>query len=497
MRRKMRVESALCGFVGIPGLLVCVGPLASAEFAGAQTVPPQWDIIGNWGIEYSVEDGIGGTSFTVLKENFENGSFEAQDDNFGELFSGAITNGYYINFTDYQPGNVLSIEGTISTVGTITVGQMSGPMDQTNGGTDWHGSFWTVSGTAAPICAFSSTTNGLWDVDTNWAGGSPPSSESAVVISDGTVPVTGPASSATISSLILGGGSGSGTLSLQPAGNLAITNNLIVNSNGTLNTVAANVTAASVTNVGGDIEIANETSMTVNGSFLQTAGATQVAGSLVIDSNNMVIEGGSLDLIATGTVTINYAGSVDPLSQIQAYLTAGYNADWNGVDISSSTVVSLNATEGGLVYSIGYVDGADSLTGVPSGEIEVTPTLAGDATLQGGVAFGDFQLLAEYFGQSGTSWDEGDFTYNGTTNFGDFQLLAQDFGANSSGLTESEMASLNSFAARFGDELVPNASGVGFRLVAVPEPASLAFLAAAGLGTLARRKRRNIRYVCR
>jgi hypothetical protein len=33
------------------------------------------------------------------------------------------------------------------------------------------------------------------------------------------------------------------------------------------------------------------------------------------------------------------------------------------------------------------------------------PRLDGDAKFQGIVVFGDFQLLAQYFGQSGTSWD--------------------------------------------------------------------------------------------
>jgi len=60
----------------------------------------------------------------------------------------------------------------------------------------------------------------------------------------------------------------------------------------------------------------------------------------------------------------------------------------------------------------------------------VTATLVLSRQLRGSVTFGDFQILAEYFGSSG-SWDEGNFTYNSVVDFGDFQLLAQDFGANS------------------------------------------------------------------
>jgi PEP-CTERM motif len=105
--------------------------------------------------------------------------------------------------------------------------------------------------------------------------------------------------------------------------------------------------------------------------------------------------------------------------------------------------------------------------------------------------FGDFQLLAQYFGATSTTWDEGDFTYSGATTFGDFQLLAQDFGANLSGLASSEIASLNNFAESVGDQLVANPGRVGFQLISVPEPASAGVLAVAALGILGRRRRKR------
>jgi len=117
------------------------------------------------------------------------------------------------------------------------------------------------------------------------------------------------------------------------------------------------------------------------------------------------------------------------------------------------------------------------------------PTLAGDAKMQGIVVFGDFQLLSQYFGDSGTTWDEGNFTYGSGTNFGDFQLLSQNFGANSSALTAGEIASLDSFAAEFGDQLIANPGGSGFSLVSVPEPASVGGLAALAVGIFIRRRR--------
>jgi hypothetical protein len=201
-----------------------------------------------------------------------------------------------------------------------------------------------------------------------------------------------------------------------------------------------------------------------------------------------VNSGSTLDL-TTNTLLISY-GSTDPISAIQSYLASGYSSGWVTGQIISSTVAALNASQNNLIYDVGYADGADGITSVPSGEIEIVPTLAGDAKLQGNVVFGDFQLLAQFFGQPGT-WDEGNFTYGPSVNFGDFQLLAQNFSANSGALTASEVASLDNFAEAFGEVLQPNPDGVGFILTSVPEPASAGLLAAAGAGLLVRRRRKR------
>jgi hypothetical protein len=219
------------------------------------------------------------------------------------------------------------------------------------------------------------------------------------------------------------------------------------------------------------------------------------SGTAVIAGVNAT--GGALD-IANNQVQVNYllAAGVnpvaDPVATIASELAAGFKAGWvpSAGTIGSSSVAAANAGQSALIYSIGYADGADGITAVPSGVVEILPTLAGDAKLQGNVVFGDFQLLSQYFGQSGTTWDEGNFTYGSTTNFGDFQLLSQNFGQSASNLTSGELASLNSFAAEFGDKLVPNAGG-GFSVAAVPEPASAGLLLAGAVGLIARRRKRK------
>ncbi|HUB26492.1 MAG TPA: hypothetical protein VL992_13780 [Tepidisphaeraceae bacterium] len=205
----------------------------------------------------------------------------------------------------------------------------------------------------------------------------------------------------------------------------------------------ANLTVAAGTYAAAGVN--SSSSITISGGSLALFAASVIGGSLTIQS------GGILDLTAIPLV-INYAGSADPISKVQSYLSSGYNnGAWNGSGIVSSYVAAANSS--GRNYAVGYADGADAIVpGLSSGQIEILPTLLGDATLQGNVSFGDFQVLAEYFGRSG-GWDEGNFAYGGAVTFGDFQLLAAEFGRTSAlaagmNLASSQTGSLAAAAAR-------------------------------------------------
>ena len=171
----------------------------------------------------------------------------------------------------------------------------------------------------------------------------------------------------------------------------------------------------------GTLTIANLGGATLSGSALitLTASGVNITGS------------GALNVMSN-TMFINYATGHDPAATIRGYLTSGYaGGKWTGSGINSSTVATEDSSQSKIIYDVGYGDGADgTVSGLSPGKIEIYPTLAGDAKLLGTVNFGDFQILAEYFGKS-VGWDEGNFTYGATADFGDFQVLAQNFGLTS------------------------------------------------------------------
>jgi polygalacturonase len=171
--------------------------------------------------------------------------------------------------------------------------------------------------------------------------------------------------------------------------------------------------------------------ITLNGGSLMLLSNSVLSGAPIIEN------GGALD-VGNATLFVDYSAGNDPISTIQSYLASGYaGGAWNGSGIISSAVAAENLSQSALIYSVGSADGADGVvTGLSSGQIEIMPTLAGDAKLQGIVVFGDFQLLSQYFGQS-VGWDEGNFTYGSTVDFGDFQLLSQNFGQTASLNAES------------------------------------------------------------
>ena len=235
-----------------------------------------------------------------------------------------------------------------------------------------------------------------------------------------------------------------------------------------------------------------------NTAVLNVAGTMQVYASGTANINGGTVKVGDLVISTGGVVNVNSAlfvnygiGNQSPISAIQSYLASGFaGGAWNGPGINSSAVANLNA-HSALKYAVGYIDGAmppvNFNSSVSSGEIEILPTLAGDATLSGTVDFYDFQVVLSNFGKASQSWDQGDFDYTGTVDFYDFQVVLSNFGQNSGALSAGELATLNGFASQYGQGISEGSSG-GLTLVSVPEPGSIAILALGGLVGLRRRR---------
>jgi len=284
---------------------------------------------------------------------------------------------------------------------------------------------------------------------------------------------------------------------------------------GTLTTGGNNASTAfagSISGAGGLVKNGTGT-QTLSGSNSYSGGTTVNAGELLIAANGalpdgaLAITGGTAQLghntglasltslsigssgifdITNNHVLITY-GASDPIGSIYAYLKSGYNGGaWNGASgiISSTAQTKTN----GLVYSIGWADGADgthNVAGLVSGEIELKYTLVGDTNLDGSVNGTDFSILAANFGLGVTNWDQGNFGYTSSVNGSDFSALAANFGQGDSGadtaVSPADIAALDAFAAANN---LPAPS-----IAAVPEPATTGILLMAATGLIARRRR--------
>jgi len=181
-----------------------------------------------------------------------------------------------------------------------------------------------------------------------------------------------------------------------------------------------------------------------------------------------IATGSTLD-ITNNILSINYTGA-SPAAAIRASLVSGRNGGaWNGTTGIISTYAQVDPTH----RAIGYNDTGTSVL--------VEFTRNGDSNLDGTVNFTDLLAIGQNYNKTGMVWNQGDFNYDGTVNFNDLLIVAQNYNG-----TLPAPALLDSLS------VTPTfLADWNTAIASVPEPGTMAMLAAGTLGLLGGRKRRR------
>jgi hypothetical protein len=266
-----------------------------------------------------------------------------------------------------------------------------------------------------------------------------------------------------------------GTLTIDPSGTAAFTSYSFTGGTATI----GSLTGSSGTAVIGSTSGATLAKLGVGrfdlGSLrVETGGRITVSGGPPRASNSV----GTLTM--TGNATLDLADSTlatsTPADTIKSYLARAYtaNADWSGPGLTSGL-----ARQNPVTYSVGYAASSDQSAIdagiiVAPGQVLVTPTLTGDANLDGKVDFFDITQLLGYKYNTGqpASYTDGDLNYDGVVDFFDLTVVLS--------------ANYNS-GQTFGAAALSAAESTGD--TNVPEPAQVAAIGCATLLVAHRRRR--------
>jgi len=207
------------------------------------------------------------------------------------------------------------------------------------------------------------------------------------------------------------------------------------------------------------------------------------AGTPITNAAALPATGGHPTTLVTGTLNQVFAalGSADNLTlSSPAGTTIGASVPYLTITTAGPTSAALTSsvTLSGSYAGSGHVSEISTgsnptnykgFTGVASRTVKL-----GDINLDGTVNFLDGGILSSNWNTSGKNWTQGDFNGDGTVNFLDGGLISSNW--NTSGGTNTPLTAT-------GVADTPGA-GAGLGSAAVPEPASIALLGLAVLGSL-------------
>ena len=312
---------------------------------------------------------------------------------------------------------------------------------------------------ASPTLTWDGTDSGPW-TGAHWNPGPiAPGGNEHMVVDSGTVVVSSDLTATPAASLAIADGAPGGTVSIGPAGTLAVTGGASVGAGGRLS-IDGTLTAPAVEIIGGSL-----------------ANSPDSCAPVIVSGDVVLGDGGALvvDLLGAGTDTLAAGGAVALESDASLEIVV-YGGD-KEFDAGTYTLIlaggELSGTFADVTVPAGYV--SVNGNGLTYDYVADTVTLTLDKNLNPG----DGNLDGQTDVSDRIIWNSNNFTFGTTFQTGDF---------NGDGLTDvSDRIIWNNYNFTFATA----APGpLAAPMVPIPEPATLGLLALGGLAMLWRRRTR-------